>query len=50
MLPAVLRSWARLAFDLARARTKADLAPLGVRLGRELGRVTGSVKHRVFFP
>jgi glycosyltransferase involved in cell wall biosynthesis len=50
MLPAVLRSWARLALDLARARTKADLAPLGVRLGRELGRLTGSVKHRVFFP
>jgi glycosyltransferase involved in cell wall biosynthesis len=49
-LPAVLRSWARLAVDLASARTKADLAPLGVRLGREFGRMAGSVRHRVFFP
>jgi glycosyltransferase involved in cell wall biosynthesis len=49
-LPAVLRSWARLAVDLASARTKADLAPLGVRLGRELGRISGSVRHRVYFP
>jgi GT2 family glycosyltransferase len=49
-LPAVLRSWARLAVDLASARTKADLAPLGVRLGRELGRMSGSVRHRVYFP
>jgi glycosyltransferase involved in cell wall biosynthesis len=49
-LPAVLRSWARLAIDLASARTKADLAPLGVRLGRELGRVSGSIRHRVYFP
>jgi len=47
---AVLRSWARLALDFASARTKADLAPLGVRLGRELGRVSGSVRHRVYFP
>jgi glycosyltransferase involved in cell wall biosynthesis len=49
-LPVVLRSWARLAIDLAHARTKADLAPLGVRLGRELGRMSGSVRHRVYFP
>lgn len=49
-LPAMLRSWARLAVDLARARTKADLAPLGVRLGRELGRLRGSIRYRVFFP
>ena len=49
-LPSVLRSWARLAVDLANARTKADLAPLGVRLGRELGRLSGSVRHRVYFP
>jgi glycosyltransferase involved in cell wall biosynthesis len=47
---AMLRSWTRLAVDLTRARTKADLAPLIVRLGRELGRVNGSIRHRVFFP
>jgi glycosyltransferase involved in cell wall biosynthesis len=47
---AVLRSWARLAVDLSKARTRADLAPLAVRLGREIGRLTGSIRHRVFFP
>jgi glycosyltransferase involved in cell wall biosynthesis len=47
---AVLRSWARLAVDLSKARTRAELAPLAVRLGRELGRLTGSIRHRVFFP
>lgn len=46
----VLRSWARLAADLSKARTKAELAPLAVRLGRELGRINGSIRHRVFFP
>jgi glycosyltransferase involved in cell wall biosynthesis len=45
-----LRSWARLALDLTKARTKADLAPLMVRLGREVGRFTGSIRQRVFFP
>jgi glycosyltransferase involved in cell wall biosynthesis len=47
---AVLRSWARLAVDLSKARTRAELAPLAVRLGRESGRLTGSIRHRVFFP
>jgi glycosyltransferase involved in cell wall biosynthesis len=47
---AVLRSWARLAVDLSKARTRAELAPLVVRLGRESGRLTGSIRHRVFFP
>jgi glycosyltransferase involved in cell wall biosynthesis len=46
----MLRSWARLAVDLSKARTRAELAPLAVRLGREIGRVTGSIRHRVFFP
>ena len=45
-----LRSWARLAADLSKARTKADFAPISVRLGRELGRLSGSVRHKVFFP
>jgi glycosyltransferase involved in cell wall biosynthesis len=49
-LPAVARSWGRLAADLAAARSRADLAPLMVRLGRELGRLRGSVRYRVFFP
>jgi hypothetical protein len=35
---------------LARARSRADLAPLTVQLGRELGRLRGSLRHRVFFP
>jgi hypothetical protein len=40
----------RLGLDLARARTKADLAPLALELGRQLGRLRGSVRHRVYFP
>lgn len=46
----MFKSWARLLVDLSRARTKADLAPLAVRLGRELGRLNGSVRQRVCFP
>jgi glycosyltransferase involved in cell wall biosynthesis len=49
-LARMLRSWARLAVDLSKARSKADLAPLMVRLGRELGRLRGSLRYRVFFP
>jgi len=49
-VPQVLRSWARLIVNIARARSKADLAPLSVQLGRELGRLKGSFRHRVFFP
>jgi glycosyltransferase involved in cell wall biosynthesis len=47
---AVLRSWARLAVGLARVRNKPDLAPLIVQFGREVGRVNGSIRYRVFFP
>jgi glycosyltransferase involved in cell wall biosynthesis len=46
----VFRSWARLVIKLTKARTKAELAPLVVQLGRELGRLRGSLRHRVFFP
>jgi GT2 family glycosyltransferase len=46
----MLKSWARLAMNLVNARTKADFAPLMVQLGRELGRLKGSLRHRVFFP
>lgn len=49
-LPAMVKSWAKLALDLAKARSKADLAPLVVRLGREIGRLNGSLRYRVFFP
>jgi glycosyltransferase involved in cell wall biosynthesis len=44
------RSWARFMVSVAMARSKADLAPLTVQLGRELGRLKGSVQHRVFYP
>jgi glycosyltransferase involved in cell wall biosynthesis len=49
-LPQVFRSWARLLIKLARARTKTEFAPLVVQLGRELGRLNGSLRYRVFFP
>lgn len=49
-LARMARSWARLVVNLARARTKSDLAPLMVQLGRELGRLKGSLRYRVFFP
>lgn len=45
-----LKSWARFVRRLSRARSRADLAPLAVQLGRELGRPLGSVRHRVYFP
>jgi glycosyltransferase involved in cell wall biosynthesis len=46
----MLRSKARLVVQLLRARSKADLAPLLLQLGREIGRLRGSIRHRVFFP
>lgn len=49
-LRATTRSWARFMISLAAARSKADLAPLTVQLGRELGRLRGSLRHRVFYP
>jgi glycosyltransferase involved in cell wall biosynthesis len=49
-VPEVLTSWARLARRAARARSRADAAPLALELGRQLGRLGGSVRHRVFFP
>jgi glycosyltransferase involved in cell wall biosynthesis len=44
------KSWLRLAHAFVRVRTKADLAPLALQLGREIGRLRGSLKHRVLFP
>jgi glycosyltransferase involved in cell wall biosynthesis len=49
-VPQMLRSWARLIIKLARARKKTELARFVVQLGRELGRLNGSLRHRVFFP
>jgi glycosyltransferase involved in cell wall biosynthesis len=46
----VLRSWARLLVKLTKARSRTDIASLVVQLGRELGRLNGSLRHRVFFP
>jgi len=46
----VVRSWIRLGRALARARSKADLAPLSLELGRQLGRPLGSVRQRIYFP
>jgi len=46
----VVRSWLRLARRVARARSRADLAPLAVDFGRELGRLRGSIRYRVLFP
>ena len=49
-LKEVMRSWARLGVGFLHARTKADAASLAIQLGRQLGRVRGSLRHRVFFP
>jgi glycosyltransferase involved in cell wall biosynthesis len=46
----MLKSWMRLALRLSSARTKADLAPLILELGRQIGRAKGSIRHQVFFP
>lgn len=44
------KSWLRLARRATTARSRADVAPLVVELGRQLGRLRGSVGYRVFFP
>jgi glycosyltransferase involved in cell wall biosynthesis len=43
-----LREWARVPRYLVRIRCKADLARAAWRLGWRLGRLRGSIKHRVF--
>jgi glycosyltransferase involved in cell wall biosynthesis len=45
-----VKSWLRLARAGVRARSRADLAPLAVELGRQLGRLRGSLRYRVLFP
>jgi glycosyltransferase involved in cell wall biosynthesis len=44
------RSWSRMARRAIKARSRADVAPLSLELGRQLGRVRGSVRYRIFFP
>jgi glycosyltransferase involved in cell wall biosynthesis len=46
----MLRSRARLVVRLLSARSRSDLAPLMLELGREIGRLRGSLRQRVFFP
>lgn len=43
------RAWLDLLGAVARARTKADLAPIMVLLGYRVGRLTGSIRHRVLY-
>jgi glycosyltransferase involved in cell wall biosynthesis len=45
-----IKSWLRLILRFSRARSKADLAPLAVQFGRQIGRPLGSLRHRVYFP
>ena len=49
-VPAALRGWFRLARRAVAVRSRADAAPLALELGRQLGRLRGSIRHRVFFP
>jgi glycosyltransferase involved in cell wall biosynthesis len=48
-LKAGLREWAGLLRDLPRARTRAKLAPLAMRLGYCVGRAEGSLRHRILY-
>jgi glycosyltransferase involved in cell wall biosynthesis len=48
-LAAVLHEWAGILRDTGRVRTKADLAPLFVRLGYCVGQLKGSLRHRVLY-
>jgi glycosyltransferase involved in cell wall biosynthesis len=45
----VLSEWFLALRDLVGARSKADLARCAVRLGYSVGRLQGSVRHRVFY-
>ena len=48
-LGAAVGDWRALARRLPRVRTKADLGSWLRRAGRCVGRVQGSVRHRVMF-
>jgi glycosyltransferase involved in cell wall biosynthesis len=49
-LAAAVREWLEILAALPKARSKAELAPLVVRLGDCLGRLKGGVRYRVLFP
>jgi glycosyltransferase involved in cell wall biosynthesis len=49
-VPQTLKLWLKWAIRLLRARSKADLAKLVVMLGGLVGRVKGSIRHRVLWP
>jgi glycosyltransferase involved in cell wall biosynthesis len=49
-LVAAVREWLEILAGLLKARSKAELAPLVVRVGDCIGRLEGSVRHRVLFP
>jgi glycosyltransferase involved in cell wall biosynthesis len=49
-LAAAAREWLEVLAGLPKARSKAELAPLVVRLGDCLGRLEGGVRYRVLFP
>jgi glycosyltransferase involved in cell wall biosynthesis len=44
-----LRAWLNVVGLAARARTKADLAPVMVQLGYRVGRLVGSLRYRVLY-
>lgn len=48
-LAAALHEWAGILRDMSRVRTRADLAPLLVRLGYCVGQLKGSLRHRVLY-
>jgi glycosyltransferase involved in cell wall biosynthesis len=49
-LAAAVREWLEILAGLLKARSKAELARLVVRVGDCVGRLEGSVRHRVLFP
>jgi glycosyltransferase involved in cell wall biosynthesis len=49
-IAAWFKEWLDILAGLLKARSKAELAPLVVRAGDCVGRLEGSVRHRVLFP
>jgi glycosyltransferase involved in cell wall biosynthesis len=49
-LAAAVREWLGILAGLLKARNKAELMPLVVRIGDCVGRLEGSARHRVLFP
>lgn len=49
-VPQTLKLWLKWLITLSRARSKADLAKLVVLLGGFVGRIRGSIRHRILWP